>query len=371
MIDDASTIASAEAPLEVGRPAPALTFTDDLDFTALPFASFAAAVVAEGYPHTAAWRWLSDEATVEPLVPYAVATSRGTRAQAVMLDLELELGGSALGYVWLRDNVVFARGATRRLELLAEIEAWLRARVPEATPSDDVRLPVTFWGDGCRYSRTIDVARWEDVSRNYPRDVARLLHPMMKAAFRPADTGRLVLWHGLPGTGKTSALRALGWAWRAWCDVHFVTDPERLFGEPGYLLEVLLGDDEADGDRWRLLVLEDTGELLTADAKERSGQGLSRLLNVVDGLVGQGLRLLVLVTTNEQVRSLHEAVTRPGRCASLIHFSAFAADEADAWLTWHGHATCGASCTLAELFAVAAGEAPPARRGAIGFVDGG
>ena len=44
---------------------------------------------------------------------------------------------------------------------------------------------------------------------------------------------------------------------------------------------------------WRLLVLEDTGALLSADARERAGQGLSRFLNVVDGLIGQGLRVLV------------------------------------------------------------------------------
>ena len=54
---------------------------------------------------------------------------------------------------------------------------------------------------------------------------------------------------------------------------------------------------------WRLLVLEDTGELLSADARDRAGQGLSRFLNVVDGLIGQGLRVLVLVTTNERSES--------------------------------------------------------------------
>ena len=79
-------------------------------------------------------------------------------------------------------------------------------------------------------------------------------------------------------------------------------------------------------------ILEDTGELLAADAKERTGQGLSRLLNVVDGLIGQGLRVLVLVTTNETLRSLHPAVSRPGRCASQIEFAAFTADEAAEWL---------------------------------------
>jgi hypothetical protein len=52
--------------------------------------------------------------------------------------------------------------------------------------------------------------------------------------------------------------------------------------------------------------------LLTADAKVVIGQGLSRFLNVVDGLIGQGLRVLVLVTTNEPIRTLHPAVARPG-----------------------------------------------------------
>lgn len=46
----------------------------------------------------------------------------------------------------------------------------------------------------------------------------------------PGRSRQLVLWQGSPGTGKTTALRALGWEWRAWCEIHYVTDPEDLFG---------------------------------------------------------------------------------------------------------------------------------------------
>ena len=67
------------------------------------------------------------------------------------------------------------------------------------------------------------------------------------------------------------------------------------------MLDVLLDDDDDDSG-WRLLILEDTGELLALDARYQTGQGLSRLLNVVDGLIGQGLRVVVLVTTNEPLR---------------------------------------------------------------------
>src|ERR671934_2338409 len=123
-------------------------------------------------------------------------------------------------------------------------------------------------------------------------------------------------------------------------------------------------DDDGDGEvrpakHWRLLVLEDTGELLTPDAKSIIGQGLSRFLNVVDGLIGQGLRVLVLVTTNEEIRGLHPAVARPGRCAANIDFVALAPDEARAWLAAHGVEDGAAeSRILASLYAQLEGYDP-------------
>ena len=71
---------------------------------------------------------------------------------------------------------------------------------------------------------------------------------------------------------------------------------------------------------WKLVILEDTGELLTADASARTGHALSRLLNITDGMLGQGSKTLFLITTNEPLESFHEAVARPGRCASQVEF---------------------------------------------------
>jgi hypothetical protein len=131
------------------------------------------------------------------------------------------------------------------------------------------------------------------------------------------------------------------------------------------------GDDENEeaAKPWRVLVLEDTGELLTADARVVIGQGLSRFLNVVDGLIGQGLRVLVLVTTNEPIRKLHPAVARPGRCAANIEFLPLAPDEAQAWLAAHS-AVDGSrtSMTLAELYARAEGREAGETR-LVGFGD--
>ena len=48
----------------------------------------------------------------------------------------------------------------------------------------------------------IDVPGWAEVEGNYPPLVCARVAALMS---RPArdDKGRLVLWHGEPGTGKT------------------------------------------------------------------------------------------------------------------------------------------------------------------------
>jgi len=147
----------------------------------------------------------------------------------------------------------------------------------------------------------------------------------------PPPGGRIVLWYGDPGTGKTRALQALAWEWKEWATFHYVTDPE-LFGDANYLMDVVLSRHILNETAWRVLVLEDTGELLTPDAKVQTGQGLSRLLNLTGGLIAHLTKILLLVTTNEELGTLHPAVARPGRCAARVEFIPMSADEARSWL---------------------------------------
>ncbi len=232
-----------------------------------------------------------------------------------------------------------------------------RAFQPSATPAAH-ELPFTFWHSSQfgadATSRAIELVNWDEVAMNYPGETRSGLEPLMRISAPHRNQGRLLLWHGAPGTGKTFAIRALAWAWREWCRFEYVIDPEDLFGSGGYLHEVLLHSDYEDKERkFRLLVLEDCGEMMGADAKQIVGQGLSRLLNVSDGILGQGTRLMILVTTNEDPGKLNPAIIRAGRCFSEIEFRRFGAEEANHWLKARG---CDASATdprtLSELYAV-------------------
>lgn len=239
----------------------------------------------------------------------------------------------------------------------------LLGEVPAIVPPED-GLSARFWymtAMGPRsFRRQIEAPDWADIAGNYPPGVKAEVSRI--AAWRTAPSGgggRLMLAHGPPGTGKTFALRMLAREWRDWADIHVVTDPDEFFGQSGYMLSVLLDDDEhgPGQQKWRLVVIEDCDEILSANARDRSGHAVSRLLNVADGMVGQGLKVLLLLTTNETVDNFHQAIVRPGRCLSEMFFGTFAQEEANAWRAERGIATLGTESeteegvSLAQLYA--------------------
>ena len=83
---------------------------------------------------------------------------------------------------------------------------------------------------------------------------------------------------------------------------------------------MVLADDDDDAISWRIVVIEDAEEFIRRDARSASGQALGRLLNLTDGMLGQGLQTLFLLTSNQELRDLHPALVRPGRCLATVEF---------------------------------------------------
>lgn len=242
--------------------------------------------------------------------------------------------------------------------LADELIGVVRQAVPPVQRSDG-KARLTMWtvgtgGSPNRHRRWVDTPTWDSIGENYPGEVGAALTRLARLPRPPEHGGRLLLWYGEPGSGKTTAIRSLGHEWRGWADIHFVLDPEAFFGSPEYLMHVVADEDLWDPrtestSRWKVLVVEDADELIRADARVDAGGSMSRLLNLTDGILGHGLRVLLLITTNEPMRGLHPAVIRPGRCLADVQFRPFSRAEAEEWL--HGVAPVPAGeLTLAELY---------------------
>lgn len=334
-------------------------------------------VILRGYgDHTGTWRFMPPEefgidqqlALMDGLgfeLVYSIANREGKPSDTLYFIHEERDFSAYLVGVDDNSTITFYLYAKTRDKIVETVE-WLKSKCPvRKVDLAQLDVPVAFWTQSNsahqvanQRNRDLSSLRWSDVKINYTPKVQSELEQML-ALRPPIEGGRLILWHGPPGTGKSSALRVFLHEWLAWCDVQYVVDPERFFGDSNYMSHVIMDatgnqfawmdpDEMSDSqymledmklltgdDRWRLLVVEDAEELITGDAKERTGQGMARLLNLADGLIGQGLKFMCLITTNVKVKDLHEAVARPGRTLANIEFTNFDMTHARTWAEAH------------------------------------
>lgn len=330
---------------------------------------FRVALLTDGLTVTLARGWGVEAADLDQLPPHEVLLDEKGRALLFRLD------GALVRVLVDERQVGCLIAATSRAEAQRALDT-LMAAWPESHPEPTRTSRITFWNWNGRTAasrtRDIETPPWHEIRGNYALATAEPLTQLFERT-TALDAGRLILWHGSPGTGKTHLIRALAHAWSAWCSTEYVIDIDSLLnGSSEYLTSMILDPtdrhNDPKGERWRLVVLEDAGEFLMPDAPATQGQGFSRLLNTLDGMLGQTARLMVLATTNRPLSALDPSIVRPGRCGQELEIPPLSAGEAAAWLAARDHrAPVGGPATLAQLFGMLRGDQPPPPKHALGF----
>lgn len=148
---------------------------------------------------------------------------------------------------------------------------------------------------------------------NYSEEVLRGYDKVAAELASPTPSGRLAIFNGPPGTGKTYLLRGLI---NQTADAMFVLVPSGMteaLASPELL--PLLMDFQAVVPI--VLVIEDADALL-AKRVAANMTALSTLLNLGDGILGGVLDLRVLVTTNTEPEAFDPAMLRPGRLIANV-----------------------------------------------------
>jgi hypothetical protein len=146
-------------------------------------------------------------------------------------------------------------------------------------------------------------------------------HPIHKEIVKQLnkkDTNGLYLFHGQPGTGKSTYIKFLIHQLKK--KVIFISP--KMAGELDNLnmTPFLLNNKNS------VFVIEDAEELITSREEVRNSN-LSMLLNLTDGLLGESLGIQIIATFNTDVKNIDKALLRKGRLSQIYEFKALSIDR--------------------------------------------
>ena len=158
-----------------------------------------------------------------------------------------------------------------------------------------------------------------DLEKNYGKDFLKIHDLIIKRLNTPNDKG-IVLFHGEPGTGKTSYIKYL---------THLIHDKEILFIPPSMaeslsdpsIIPFLMDHKNS------ILIVEDAERVISDRELNGSSMGVSNILNLTDGILGDCLNIQIVATFNMKREKIDPALLRKGRLITEHKFKKLSIEE--------------------------------------------
>lgn len=151
-----------------------------------------------------------------------------------------------------------------------------------------------------------------DLVMNYGESFIKIHNTIVERLKKPYDKG-IVLFHGDPGTGKTTYIKHL---------TKLIDNKEILFVPPS-MAEMLSEPSIIPflmDHKNSILIIEDAERVISDRESNGSSAGVSNILNITDGILGDCLNIQIIATFNMKREKIDQALLRKGRLITEYKF---------------------------------------------------
>ena len=170
-------------------------------------------------------------------------------------------------------------------------------------------------------TQTFDLPKQKlDLEHNYGSSFLPVHDKILKTLNQKKGKG-LVLLHGEPGTGKTHYLKYLA---------SKIKDKKVMFVPP-YLVDFITSPEMTPfliENSDSILFIEDAERVIT-DRDTNGANGVSNILNLTDGILGDILNIQIVATFNMDRKKIDTALLRKGRLIAEHKFDKLNVDDAN------------------------------------------
>lgn len=275
----------------------------------------------------------------------------------------------AVVVLWTGDGDMGGRIVTTNLDLFNATEKILDTAIGPKTSAGRIYV-LMHSKDGAKL-KSIGFAAMELERDNYNPSVLEDFDAVVADLKSKEPSGRLALFDGNPGTGKTHLMKGL---LAAVGEALFVMVPVSLVPELASpsMIGALLDIRKDKGSLPTVFLIEDADEALANRRDGGNVNAVSALLNLSDGIIGAMLDIRVVCSTNLKNEELDEAVKREGRLSRKVHVGPLekpVAQNLFRKLSGRPDAKVDEKLTLAQVYSLAKdnGWKPVPKKKAIGF----
>jgi hypothetical protein len=183
-----------------------------------------------------------------------------------------------------------------------------------------------------------------DLELNYGSEFVKVHNVIVEKLNKPNGKG-IILLHGEPGTGKTSYLKHLTGQIED-KDILFIPPSmAEMLSEPS-IIPFLMDHKNS------ILIIEDSEKVIgDRQSGNVSSAGVSNILNLTDGILGDCLSIQIIATFNMQKENIDKALLRKGRLIAEHKFDKLNVEETNKLLKHIGKDTrVKEGMTLADIY---------------------